>query len=159
MCRGNVWKPSLPLVTEHNFQVTEAQEHFSGKELNENVRNSETVLPQIYLSGNERSLTSCNLGEVREPKDRMKPNLASDITFSSTTEATGLFNSVGKSGTEPSAHTALEYSQSNPSDFDPSLKSGLHIQTILSDQCEKRGHLTILQALHILQMLWNLVSA
>jgi hypothetical protein len=141
MWRENEWKPSLPLVKETNLEVTEAQEHFSGKELNETVRSSGTVLTQIKLADNERSHTSCSLGEGGEPKCSMKPILASDIPSSSATVAPGLANSVGKSGTEPSAHTPVECSPSNSgSDFvDSSLKSVLHNQTILSDKCEKGG--------------------
>jgi hypothetical protein len=141
MWRENEWKPSLPLVKETNLEVTEAQEHFNGKELNENVRSSGTVLTQIKLADNERSHTSCSLGEgVGEPKCSMKPILASDIPSSSATVAPGLANSVGKSGTEPSAHTTLECSSNSGSDFvHPSLKSALHNQTILSDKFEKGG--------------------
>ncbi|KAK3160815.1 hypothetical protein QOZ80_1BG0065100 [Eleusine coracana subsp. coracana] len=121
MWRGNDWKASLPLVKETNFEVTKAQEHFGDQELNGNVR-----LTQIELPGNKRSLTSCNLDEGGgELNDSMEPNLASDISFNSATEA----------------HTALESSPSDPgSDFvHPSLTLAPHSQTILSDKYEKGG--------------------
>ncbi|GJN05299.1 hypothetical protein PR202_ga22917 [Eleusine coracana subsp. coracana] len=121
MWRGKDWKLSLPLVKETNFEVTKTQEHFRDQELNGNVG-----LTQIELAGNERSLTSCNLGEGGgELNDCMEPNLARNISFNSATEA----------------HTALECSPSNPrSDFvHPSLTLAPHSQTILSDMYEKGG--------------------
>ncbi|XP_062212168.1 CRS2-associated factor 1, chloroplastic-like [Phragmites australis] len=141
MWRGNDWKSSLPPLEENNFEVTKAKEHFSGKELNEKVKHSGTVLTQIELSGNATYLKNCNLGEGEEKsKDSMKANLASDMMLASATEVPGLFNSIGISGTEPSAHTPLEYSPLNPvNDFmDPSLKSALHCRSIPLDKSENR---------------------
>ena len=145
MWRGSDWKSSLPPLGENNFEVTKVQEHFSGKELNEKVRHSGTILTQIELASDVTNLNlqDCNLGEREDKsKDSMKPKSAGDMVLSSATQVTGSLHSIGMSGTEPSPHTALEHSQalSQVSDFaDPSLKSALHCQSIPSEKSGNRG--------------------
>ncbi|RLN25421.1 CRS2-associated factor 1, chloroplastic [Panicum miliaceum] len=123
MWRGSDWKSSLPPLGENNFEVTKVQEHFSGKELNEKVRHSGTILTQIELASDVTNLNlqDCNLSEREDKsKDSMKPKPAGDMVLSSATEVAGLFHSIGMSGTEPSPHTALEHSQA----LSPALDSG-----------------------------------
>ena len=145
MWRGSDWKSSLPPLGENNFEVTKVQEHFSGKELNEKVRHSGTILTQIELASDVTNLNlqDCNLGEREDKsKDSMKPKPAGDMVLSSATQVTGSLHSIGMSGTEPSPHTALEHSQAliPVSDFaDPSVKSALHCRSIPSEKSGNRG--------------------
>jgi len=119
MWRGSVWKSSLPPLGETNFEVTKVQEHFSGRELNEKVGHSGTILTQIELASDVTNLNlqDCNLGEREDnSKDSMKPKPAGDMVLSSATEVAGLFHSI-----------------------DPSLKSALHCQSIPSEKSGNRG--------------------
>ncbi|CAL4914641.1 unnamed protein product [Urochloa decumbens] len=130
MWRGSDWKSSLPPLEENNFEMTKAQEHFSGQEFNENVRHSESVLTKVEMAGIETSHKNCNLGEGEQTlKGTMKPNHGNDMVPSS----------AGISGTEPSADTPSECSPLNPVFVDLSLKSTLHCQSIPSDKSENRG--------------------
>ncbi|CAL4939673.1 unnamed protein product [Urochloa decumbens] len=130
MWRGSDWKSSLPPLEENNFEMTKAQEHFSGQEFNEKVRHSGTVLTKVEMAGIETSHNNCNLGEDEQTLEgTMKPNHGSDMVPSS----------AGISGTEPSADTPPECSPLNPVFMDPSLKSTLHCQSIPSDKSENRG--------------------
>nr|CAB3495776.1 unnamed protein product [Digitaria exilis] len=115
MWRGRDWKSSLPPLEENNFEVTKAQEQFSGKEFNENVRHSGTVLTKIELADIATSHKNCNLDEGEQKlKGTMKSNHESDMVPSSAVEVPGLFHSTGLSGTEPSANTPSECSPINP---------------------------------------------
>nr|XP_034573429.1 CRS2-associated factor 1, chloroplastic-like [Setaria viridis] len=106
MWRGSDWKSSLPPLEENNFEVTKADEHFSGEEFNEKVRHSGTVLTEIELASIATSHKNCNLGQAeQELKGTMKLNHGTDMVLSSAVEVPGLFHSTGISGTEPSADT------------------------------------------------------
>ncbi|CAN6284552.1 unnamed protein product [Urochloa humidicola] len=129
MWRGSDWKSSLPPLEESNFEVTKAQECFSGQEFNEKV-NSGTVLNKIEFAGIETSHKNRNLGEGEQTlKGTMKPNHGSDMVLSS----------AGISGTEPSSDTPSECSPLNPVFMDPFLESTLHCESIPSDKSEIRG--------------------
>ncbi|KAF8728838.1 hypothetical protein HU200_018124 [Digitaria exilis] len=115
MWRGRDWKSSLPPLEENNFEVTKAQEQFSGEEFNENVRHSGTVLTKIELADIATSHKNCNLDEGElKLRGTMKSNHESDMVPSSAVEVPGLFHSAGLSGTEPSADTPSECSPINP---------------------------------------------
>lgn len=111
MWRGSDWKSSLPPLEENSFEVTKVEESFSGKESNEKVTHSGSVLTQIEL---------VNLVKGQE---KIKDSNASDTVLNSAKEVPALFHSTGKSRTEPLADTPLEYSPLKlVCDIDPSLK-------------------------------------